>query len=172
MILVGSGCKLTYKMTDREKKRPVTAEEWAGYIFEYASKWEFGTPEHSAISDYLHLQRLYGQFEMREPLRIQEASGEAKMSKENREKLLIQRIALLQHSIELNESRVPGYASASMEISISFGTMVRTAEEEAEKKFPTSKAEQTEYIQGFYDHTLDDVSNCVWNKQDPDNFYA
>ena len=159
-------------MTDREKKRPTTTEEWAGYIFEYAKKWEFGTPEHSAVNDFLNLQRLYGQFEDREPIRKQQVSGESKMSKENKEMLLVQRVALLKHTIEQNESRIPGYASAYMEIDISFDNLLGAAAEEAKTKFSDSEDKQAEHVQDVYDHTLDDVQGCLWNKQDPEHFYG
>jgi len=94
-------------------------------------------------------------------------NGEANMTRENRTNLMLQRIALLEHTIEQNQARIPGYSSAYLEMSISFQHMVSAAASEARVIYSKEEDKQTAYIKKVYDETLDYIRNSASSKQNP-----
>src|SRR5688572_31784505 len=97
-------------MQERNKNRPTTADEWMDHISEFAHKWELGSPEHCAVNDFLNLQRLYEGFGEESPSLLAEISGRVRLSPEIRASRDLQRIVLLEHTIEQNQARIPGYS--------------------------------------------------------------
>src|SRR5687767_10502711 len=100
---------MTAHMQERNINRPATAEEWMDHISEFAHKWELGSPEHCAVNDFLNLQRLYSRFGEKPHDYLADVSGESSLSQEHREDRDIQKIVLLEHTIEQNQARIPGY---------------------------------------------------------------
>src|SRR6266545_1142912 len=131
-------------MKENIRDRDATAVEWSSYISEFAHKWEFGTPEYLAISDFHTLRELYEQFGKEPYTQLAKASGEIKLSAEQRTTVALQRIVLLEHAIEQNQSHIPRYASAYEEIYSSFNSMIGTAAQEAETKFPDQAEKQND----------------------------
>src|SRR5687767_4501450 len=111
---------MTTLMQERNRNRPTTADEWMDHISEFAHNWELGSPEHSAVNDFLNLQRLYSGFGEKPHHYLADVSGESGLSQEHRENRDIQKIALLEHSIEHDQARIPGYANAYVHLHISF----------------------------------------------------
>jgi hypothetical protein len=154
-------------MKDTEKKRPATSDEWMDYISEFAHKWELGTPEHRAVNDFLNLQRLYKNFGKVSQNHLTKMSGEAYLSVEDRKNLDLQKIALLEHTIEQHQAAIPGYSNAYVNLSISFQGLIGAAATEANAKFSGDEAMQESHIRDLYEETLDYVYEDVFEKQNP-----
>ena len=137
------------------------------HISEFAHKWEFGTSEFYAVYDFHNLQCLYGQIGEEYHSELGRVNGEANMSPEDRKNVVLQRIVFLEHTIEQNSARIPGYASAYLEISSSFQDMIGAAAKEARAKFPTEEGKQTDYTQTVYNDMLAGVYEIVFEKQNP-----
>ena len=152
-------------MKEGARSSPETAEEWISYIAEFAHKSEFGSPDFLAINDFRNLRELYSQINMEPYTHLAKASGEAKLSPEQRVTVTLQRIALLEHTIEQNQSGIPGYASAYEVIYSSFNSMIGTAAQEARIKFPNQEEKQAEYTQHIYGLALDYVSSSIYDNQ-------
>jgi len=154
-------------MPDRDKNRPTTSEEWSDHISEFAHQWEFGSPGHCAVSDFANLQVLYGQLANEPKGALLSMNGAVNLTPENRLSLALQRIVLLEHTIEQNSSRIPGYASTYTELSYSFEKMILAASEEARTKFQDEEQKITAHVKSFYDEALDYVMSSVYDKQNP-----
>ncbi len=152
-------------MSERAVNQPITAEQWKDYIADFADKLEFGTPEFCAISDFHNLQRLYGEIGRDFHSDLASTNGEVNLTPQNRTNLILQRIALLEHAIGQNQSRILGYATAYREMAASYQHMVTTAKSEAEKKFPNQEENQTAYVHKIYEHALDDVFDSIYEKK-------
>jgi len=153
-------------MTDREKRRPTTADEWSDHISEFAHKWEVGSAEHSAVNDYYNLRRLYGEIGKEPDKTHIIITGEANLTPEKRQDLILLRIALLEHSIDQKSGTMQGYGGAYTEMSISFQELIGAAGREAMEKY-SEKEKQMEYITNIYDETLDFVYSDIFEKQNP-----
>lgn len=152
-------------MPERDFNRPKTTDEWMDHISEFAHKWEVGTPEHCAVNDFLNLQRLYGQFGEEPQNLLDQMNGEASLSPENRASRDLQRIVLLEHTIEQNQARVPGYSDAYMHLNLSFLDLLGAASGEAKTKFSEEETKQTEYIKNIYEEALGYVYSDLFDKQ-------
>jgi len=158
---------MTAHMPESDINRPKTADEWMDHISEFAHKWELGTPEHRAVNDFLNLQRLYGRFGEKPSGYLSEISGESSLSQEQRENRDLQKIALLEHSIEQNQARLPGYSNAYVHLSVSFQDLLVSAASEAKAKFTDDSEKQKEYSNKIYEETLDYVYGDVFGRQNP-----
>jgi hypothetical protein len=156
-------------MQERNKNRPRTADEWMDYISEFAHKSELGSPEHCAVNDFLNLQRLYNQFGEKSHDHLPDTSGEASLSQEHRESRDIQKIALLEHTIEQNKARIPGYSDAFVHLHISFQDLLGAAIKEAQSRFPNDVEKQNEDVRHIYDEALGYVFSDVFEKQNPNH---
>ena len=152
-------------MNEMANKRPVTTEGWSDYISEFSHKWEIGTPEHCAVNDFYNLQNLYSQIGQEPKSDLARMSGEANLSTEQRAILALQRVALLEHTIEQNKTHLKGYSSAYLEMSTSFQDLIEAASREGRLKFPDEKENQTTYIKQIYEKTLDYISENIFAKQ-------
>jgi len=152
-------------MSERENKIPVTTEEWSDHISEFSHKWENGTPEHYAVNDFYNLQKLYGEIGQEPKSELAKVSGEANLSTEQRATLTLQRVALLEHTIEQNKAHIKGYSSAYLEMSTSFQNLISAASQDGRSKFPNEEENQTAYIKQIYQETLDYVVDNIFAKQ-------
>lgn len=155
-------------MTERAQKIPSTTEEWRDHIAEFSHKWEFGTPEHYAVNDFYNLQRLYSRVDQEAKSNLARMNGEANLSVEQRTILTLQRVALLEHTIEQNQAHMKGYSNAYLEMSTSFQDLLAAASQEGRSKFPNEEENQTAYIKNIYEKTLDSVSESIFSKQNSD----
>src|SRR6266508_127826 len=105
-------------MAERDSNRPKTTEEWVDHISEFTQKREVGSPEHLAINDFLNLQNLYEGFGKEPDYFLAAVSGEANLSQEQRASRDLQRIALLENTIEQNQASLPGYAKAYIHLDV------------------------------------------------------
>jgi hypothetical protein len=135
-----------------------------GHISEFANHWEVGTPEHGAVHDFLNLQRLYERFGQEQPDFFDHLGNEAAMTPEHRAARDVQKIAILEHTIEQKQASLPGYADAYMDLGLSFSELMRTAKTEAEAKFPTVE-EQTDSVKQIYTEIMDMISGTIFDKQ-------
>jgi len=154
-------------MTEQDINRPKTTDEGMDHISEFAHKWELGTPEHCAVNDFLNLQLLYGRFGEKPSGNLSEISGESSLTQEQRENRDLQKIALLEHSIEQNQARLPGYSNAYVHLSVSFQELLGSAAMEAKAKFTDDSEKEKEYVKKIYEETLDYVYGDVFEKQNP-----
>ncbi len=154
-------------MQERNKNRPTTADDWMDHISEFAHKWELGSPEHCAVNDFLNLQSLYHRFGEKPEDRLAKLSGESSLSQEHRENRDIQKIVLLEHTIEQNQARIPGYSNAYVQLSVSFQELLGAATREAQGKFPDDIEKQNENVKHIYDEALDYAFSDVFEKQNP-----
>ena len=151
-------------MPDREKTRPTTSDEWSDHISEFAHKWEVGSAEHSAINDYHGLQHLYGKIGKEDKRLHLDIPGEASLTPEQRQDLILQRIALLENSIDQKSGSLPGYGKAYTEMLTSFDELIRVAGKEAKDKY-SEQDKQEEYVKHIYDQTMDNVFEGIFEQQ-------
>lgn len=154
-------------MTEQDINRPKTTDEGMDHISEFAHKWELGSPEHCAVNDFLTLQRLYSRFGEKPSGYLSEISGESSLTQEQRENRDLQKIALLEHSIEQNQARLPGYSNAYVHLSVSFQDLLGSATGEAKAKFSDASEQQKEYVNKIYGEALDCVYGDVFERQNP-----
>jgi hypothetical protein len=155
------------EIPERDINKPKSADEWSNHISEFAHKWELGTPEHCAVNDFLNLQLLYGRFGEKPSSYISDIGGESSLSQEQRENRDLQKIALLEHNIEQNQARLPGYSNAYVHLSVSFQELLGSAAMEAKAKFTDDSEKEKEYVKKIYEETLDYVYGDVFERQDP-----
>jgi hypothetical protein len=154
-------------MPEREKNRPTTSEEWMEHVYEFIYKWEVGSPEHRAVSDFLNLQRLYSEFGEKPDDYQSKISGASSLSQEQREARDLQKIALLEHTIEQNLASIPGYSNVKVYLTATFDDLFGAASSEANAKFPDNTEKQSEYVKETFErvlsHALDRVGDMQYN---------
>src|SRR6266487_7095273 len=96
-----------------------------------------------------------------------EVSGESGLSQEQRDNRDLQKIALLEHSIEQNQARLPEYSNAYVHLSVGFEDLLKSAAGEAKAKFPDDSEQQKEYINKIYEEALDYAYGDVFERQNP-----
>jgi len=153
-------------MFETEKKRPVTSEEWSDHLVSLAAEAQFGMPEHSAVSDYLNLQELYSNFGKEPQSQLARANGEANLPAESRVRVTELKLALLEHTIEQNRARIPGYSDAYVEISTGFEDLVGAAVKEAKARF-SDEEKQIAYVAEVHVRTIDNMNFEVFRTQTP-----
>jgi hypothetical protein len=154
-------------MSDRENNRPTTSGEWKEHIIEYVSGCEFGSVEFLAANDFKNLLYLCGEIGSESDTLIDSVSGKANLTKEDRIDITRRKVALLEHTIEQNKARIPGYTSAYFNLDSNFDEMLRAARKEAVNAFPNQEIEQFGYVRDIYQVTLGHVNDTLIEKQIP-----
>jgi len=152
-------------MKEFDNREPETADEWMDHISEFAHKWELGSSEHCAVNDFLNLQNLYNRFGEESRGKFAERTGKSQLSPEDRKNLDLQKIALLEHTIEQNQARIPRYSNAYVHLVSSFDYLLGTAAKEAEIKFSGDNDKQKEHVQNIYNEALGYAYQDVFERQ-------
>ena len=151
-------------MKEQAQREPETVEEWTHHISEFASKCEFGTSEFQALSDFYNLARL-ADYTRGEDVSEFVAEGHLMhLSHEARLGVILQRIALLEHTIDQKSASVPGYAATYDELSISFQELRGAASAEAKTKYGDNQEQQASYVHSIYERMLDFISEDLFER--------
>ena len=155
-------------MTEWANRQPESADDWSGFIAEYAHNCEFGDPKFQAVNDFHNLQRHYRQVHEDRLVGTDMANGKAMLTPEERRDLSLKRIALLEHTIEQKAGSLEGYEAAYMQVRDGFDSMLFEASKEAKTNFPDDEPKQAEYVQKLFDETLSYLSQSIVEKENID----
>jgi hypothetical protein len=153
-------------MKDWENRRPETVEDLSDQLVEFAAEFEFDTPEHYAVCNFLNLQQLYIELGDEPQPHRYVVSGEKNLSAEERRNLIVQKIALLEHTIDQNHAHIPGYAKTYGHMVGSFDDLMSVAADEAKEKYYDEEKLKA-YVREIYDRTIDLMNTDVYQKQNP-----
>ena len=152
-------------MTEWDKKSLETAEQFFGQgLIEFVEKTEFGTSEYQAVGDYFDLQGLYTHWSTElDNAKTNEAD---RLYWESRVRMSETKIALLEHQVNQNKSRVQGYARAYLHMSAGFEDLATVAGIEAKKMFPEEEKQQSSYEEKIYNGVFSKAEDALYRKRE------
>ena len=154
-------------MAEQGLDKPKTAEEQGKILIEFARSAEFGSAQYNAISDYLELESLEESLGIVQSNALEKRDDEERTKHwENMAQIDQLKIALLEHEISQNNSRIKGYESAYVHIAIGFEDLRSTASKEAEAKFPNDEILQETEEQSIYDKTHTQFETTISDKRE------
>jgi hypothetical protein len=129
-------------MAERNTPKPETAEQLGQQLLEFVDQTEFGRATFKAVSDYLELRSLYAM--RNHGLGSITEDGVTRTTKESDMRIGEMRIALLEHQIGQNKSRLPGYSGGYQHLETAFDDIYSLAMVEAEHQY-TDVSKQEAY---------------------------
>lgn len=132
-------------MAESNSPKPETAQQSGQKLLEFVDKTEFGTDQFIAVNDYLELRALYA---MRE-FDIVALTGDPddRTKKEGNIRIQEIKIALLEHRIAQNKSRLVGYSKSYQHMETAFDNIYSLAMVEASQKFANVSEQEDHAIQ-------------------------
>lgn len=149
-------------MKEWGKQAPTSVEEWGHYISEFSSKCEFGTPEFQALSDFYNLANLSEETKSEEASRFIAGGYLTHLPHETRVGLILQRIVLLEHSIDQKKTTIPGYSKAYTALQLAFEELNEAAKKDADFRFINDSEQQTSYVHNIYVEMLDFIADDIF----------
>jgi hypothetical protein len=150
-------------MPERNINRPKTAEDWGDHISEFAAKCEFGTPEFQALSDLYNLANLSEETKSEEASQFLADGHLVHLPHETRVGLILQRIVLLEHSIDQKKATIPGYSKAYNNLTVAFQELNEAARKDADSRFKSDHEQQKSYIYKVYVDVLDSIADDIFD---------
>lgn len=149
-------------MKEQGTGNSISVEGWKRHIIEFASKCEFGTPEFQALSDFYQLADLCEDTKSEELSQFAIGGHLTHLPHEKRLEVIMQRIVMLEHTIDQKKSNIPGYANAFSELSISFHELENATSDAAEINFTNDPAQQTAYVNRIYLEVLESIAEDIF----------
>ena len=152
---------------EREDGSPETAEQIGKELLKFVGSTEFGTPPYQAASDYLNLQELY------QHLRLEKNNerGSKKNTSENwyassKKRITELKIALLEHQISQNQSRLRGYAYTYFHMESEFDGLGMLVADEAHTKFPSDELTRQVHFDDIYGGFFEKAQDIVFSQRE------
>ena len=149
-------------MPERDINVPETAEQVGHGLLEFVERAEFGSPEYQAVSDYIFLKQSEESLRLHQKNASSNAFDPARKTYwESQARISEQKIAILEFQISQNQTRIKGYQSAFIHLGIGLDEMVSIASQEAEKKYPDDREQQSFYVDKIYDGILLQAQDAI-----------
>jgi hypothetical protein len=151
-------------MAEQEKHKSRSLKEWKGHISEFTAKCEFGTPEFQALSDFYSLANLSEETKSEEASQFIAGGHLTHLSHEARVGLILQRIALLEHSVDQKKATIPGYSKAYTDLTLAFEELSGAAKDDFDARFNNDPdpEQQSSYVHKIYVEMLDSIADNIF----------
>jgi len=152
-------------MVELDKDIHESAQQLGERLVEFAEKIEFDTPQFQATRDWFDLEELQkGRHQENKNIIAHQDDFESRLYWESEARISEQKIALLEHAISQNRTRIRGYSKVYQNIHDGFDDLHFIARQEAEKKFEGDDAGQDSYVEEIGEKTFNKVMDIVNRK--------
>jgi hypothetical protein len=149
-------------MAEQDRHKSISLAGWKQHISEFAAKCELGTTEFQALIDYYNLAILSEETRSEESSQSVAGGHLAQLPHETRVGLILQRIALLEHTIDQKKATIPDYAAAYIDLTLAFQELSEAASDDADFRFKNNAEQQTSYVHKIYVEMLDSIADDIF----------